>query len=146
MGAPPKVIPRYAYDKYTIRAMDLFSQPKVEKITSEQVVVSWPAGVRGAQTSVTLVSDSPPSPCCGPLIQFLLLGRTPTITLLSLLLRSCKFSTVMNLDVNICYAGCPICDPCERSVNLQRGLHPQVENCWFRAIPAHFPTMSLSES
>lgn len=59
--------------------------------------------------------------CCDPLIQPLTLWGPPTVELLSLLLHNRNFSTVVNPNANMCYAGYPICAP-------WKGLDPQVEN------------------
>lgn len=37
---------------------------------------------------------------------------TPSLEVTLLLLHNCNFSTVMNHNLNISYAGCVICDPC----------------------------------
>jgi hypothetical protein len=41
---------------------------------------------------------------------------TPNHKIPSLLLHNCNFATVMNLNVNIWYAGCLICNSCEKVV------------------------------
>jgi hypothetical protein len=63
-------------------------------------------------------SGSQPSQCCNPLIQVLMLWWAPTIN------NFCcyhNFATVTKCNVNIWYAGYPICVP-------QRGCNPHVEN------------------